>query len=114
MVKSLSRKINKSTNINKGCFVLISIKIIKKGNVYKPKNTKGRHLYRIPGIFEKFKNNNTACIISSVDYKGEFKKNEMINCDISILNWVDEIVYNYMLKKILNNEYDDNEYNEEE
>ena len=45
--KSLSKRI-KSTdknNIFKGCFILISTKIMKKGDVYKSKSIKGKHTY---------------------------------------------------------------------
>ena len=104
IIKALSRKIYKKDNITNGCYVLIYTKIEKKDKIFKDNNIKGKHQDRIPGIFQNFINNNTANIISSIDYKEKFKK---VACDISILNWVDEIVYNYMLKKISNNDFID-------
>ena len=42
IIKSLSKKLEKGDKIKKGCFVLISNKISKKGGVYKEKNVKGK------------------------------------------------------------------------
>ena len=48
IINSLSIKINnKDTNIEKDCFVLISTKGEKKGNVYKVKNIKGKNCFRM-------------------------------------------------------------------
>ena len=103
ILKSLSKRIKSidKNNIFKGCFILISTKIIKKGDVYKSKNTKGKHTYRIPSIFIKFINSSTVLLKSSIKYKNEFKKDEYIKCDINVINWVDEYVYNLFMKKIL-------------
>ena len=104
IIKAYSYKIRKSDkNIKEGCYVLLSTKIYKKGNIYKEKNEKGKHLYRIPGIFIKYINSNTASIKVSVNYENYFKINDIIKCDIKILNWVEEFVYNYYMDKISNN-----------
>ena len=41
----------------------------------------------------------------SVNYKNIFIKDEVITCDINILNWVDEFVYNYFVEKFNNDIY---------
>ena len=105
ILKSLSKRIKTTdkNNIFKGCFILISTKIIKKGDVFKSKNTKGKHTYRIPSIFIKFINSSTVLLKSSIKYKNEFKKDEHIKCDINAINWVDKYVYNFFMEKIMDN-----------
>ena len=108
IIKSMSVKIKKhDNNITKGCFLLISTKIIKKGEVYKFKVTKGNINYRIPAIFIKFTNSTTALVKSNINFKDYFKVNDEIKCDIKILNWVDKFVFNYYLEKIDNNSFID-------
>ena len=88
IIKSLSKKNEKDNKIIKGCFVLISNKIINKSGVYKEKNVKGKRNFRLPGIFQKFINVNTALIKIRVNFKNEFIENELIglmNLFISIL-----------------------------
>ena len=108
IIKSLCMKIKKNdNNIIDGCFVLISTKLCKKGNTFKVKNTKGKLGFRIPGIFRKFVNSNTALIRVSIKYRNYFKINDEILCDIKLLNWVDELVYYYFLNKLTENSIDD-------
>ena len=109
IIKSLSKKIEKGDKIKKGCFVLISNKISKKGGVYKEKNVKGKKKFRLPGIFQKFINVNTALIKIRVKFKNEFIENDEIKCNIGIINWVDEFVYNYFIDR-----FNDNTFIEEE
>lgn len=78
-------------------------------HIYKEKNIKCKHNYRISGIFQKFVNINTTLIKISIDYKKEFKINNEINCNIGIINWVDEFVYSYFIER-----YKDNTFIEEE
>ena len=108
IIKSLCMKIKKNdNNIIDGCFVLISTKLCKKGNTFKVKNAKGKLCFRIPGIFRKFVNSNTALIRVSIKYRNYFKINDGILCDIKLLNWVDELVYYYFLNKLTENSIDD-------
>ena len=60
---------DENDKIKKGCFVLISNKISKKGGVYKEKNVKGKKKLRLPGIFQKFINVNIELIKISVKFK---------------------------------------------
>lgn len=69
IIKSLPKKLEKGDKIKKGCFVLISNKISKKGGVYKEKNVKGKKKLRLPGIFQKFINVNIELIKISVKFK---------------------------------------------
>ena len=69
-------------NIIDGCFVLISSKLCKKGNTFKVKNTKRKLCFRIPGIFRKYANSNTALIRVSIKYRKYFKINDEIFCYI--------------------------------
>ena len=81
----------------------MSTKIYKKGNIYKEKNEKGKHLNRIPEIFIKFINSTAASIKVSINYENYLKIDDIIKCDIKLLNLVEEFVYNYYVDKIKNN-----------
>jgi hypothetical protein len=105
IIKSLSKKLEKGDKIKKGCFVLISNKISKKGGVYKEKNVKGKKKFRLPGIFQKFINVNTALIKIRVKFKNEFIENDEIKCKVGNINWVDELVYNYFIDKFNDNTF---------
>lgn len=78
---------NTDKNIKEMCYILLSTKIYKKGNIYKEKNEKGKHIYRIPGNFIKFINSTTAYIKVSINFENYFKKNDIIKCDIKFINW---------------------------
>ena len=107
IIKSLSSKIkNNKENIKDCCFVLLSANFYKKNNAYIPSNKKCVDEFIIPGIFKKFINSQTALIRVSVGYKDYFEEETEIKSDIKLLNWVDEIVYNYYLYKIKFNHND--------
>ncbi len=104
IIKSLSSKIKSNEkNIKNGCFVLISTKITKKGNIYIIKNNKGKNYFRIPGIFRKFINTTNALKEAYIDFKNEFNKKDKIKCNLKTINCVDKFVFDYYLNIINNN-----------
>ena len=104
IIKSLSSKIKShENNIKNGCFVLISTKIAKHGNIYKIKYIKGKKYFRIPGIFKKFINSTTALIEAYIDFNNEFKKYVHIKCNLKTINLIDKFAFDYYLNIINNN-----------
>ena len=50
-------------------------------------------------------NSTTALVNICINYKNDFKENDLIICDIKLLKWVDEFVFNYFIERISNKSF---------
>ena len=55
----------------------------------------------MPVKFMKFINRATEQINIYINYKNDFKESDLIICDIKLLNWLDEFIFNYFIERFL-------------
>lgn len=98
IIKSMSRKLNTGSNVDKDDFLLLNSKIKLEKNVIILKNKYKKNNYIIPCRFISFINSNLVRIIIDVNYNSLLEKDKVYNCEVLLLNVVDDFAYNYFLK----------------